>query len=278
MVWFKRSSHLLILATALTLGLAVHTPERVEAKSGSASPNSQLPEPGENYYQTGLSPEILVSSSFSPPRPPAGPTPVNTVSGGRRSGTPCIAKNDGLPIPLIPVANMGKTAVAQTVAEYPTISWYLPKITASSQEPAAVEFVLRDEKDQTIYSTSYALAQSNDDYVEAGIMSLTIPPFAKIPPLEIGKEYSWQLNVMCAQFDNSSVKYESEKIRLKRVAIDPAMESLIEEATPRERFALYQEADVWYDSLNTMLELLQQNPDDQELASAWDELLKSVGR
>ncbi|NES22590.1 MAG: DUF928 domain-containing protein [Symploca sp. SIO3E6] len=278
MVWFKRSSHSLILATALTLGLAVHIPEGVQAKLGFTSPNSQLPEPGENYHQTIPSPETLVSSSYTPPRPPGGPTPVNTVSGGRRSGTPCIAKSDGLPIPLVPVSNMGKTAVAQTVAEYPTISWYLPKITATTQEPAAVEFILTDENDQTIYSTSYALAQSNDDYVEAGIMSLTIPPFAKIPPLEIGKEYSWQLNVMCAQSDNSSVKYKSEKIRLKRVALDPVMASRIQEATPQERFALYQEADVWYDSLNTMLELLQQNPNDQELASAWDKLLKSVGR
>ncbi|NEP62909.1 MAG: DUF928 domain-containing protein [Symploca sp. SIO2G7] len=277
MVWFKRSSRLLILATALTLGLAAHVPEQVQAKSSSTSSSSQLSEQGENYHQTIPSPETLISSSFEPPRRPGGP-PVNTVSGGRRSGTPCIAKDDGLPIPLVPVSRTGKTTVAETVAEYPTISWYLPKITASSQEPAAVEFILKDENGQKIYSTSYALAQSDAGYVEPGIMRLTIPPFAKIPPLEIGKEYSWKLKVMCDQFDNSSVKYESQEIRLKRVAIDPALENLIQEATPQERFALYRQADVWYETLNTMLELLQQNPNDQELASAWDELLKSVGR
>ena len=174
---------------------------------------------------------------------------------------------------LIPASGMG-----ETVAEYPTISWYLPKMIVGDTEPAAVEFTLKDENGKKIYSTSYALAQSDEGFVEPGIMSLTIPPFAKIPPLEIGKEYSWKLKVMCSQFDSSGVRYESEEIPLKRVAIDPALESRIQQATPQERFALYQEADVWYEKLNTMLELLQESPDNQELASAWDELLKSVGR
>lgn len=132
--------------------------------------------------------------------------------------------------------------------------------------------------DKKIYSTSYALAQTEEGFVEPGIMSLTIPPFAKIPPLEVGKEYNWKLKVMCSQFDSTGIRYESEEIPLKRVAIDPTLERRIQQATPRERFALYAEADVWYETLNTMLELLEKSPNDQELASAWDKLLKSVGR
>jgi len=265
MIWFKRSSRFLILATALTLGVAVNFPGRVQAKLNSPSSSTQLPELGENTRQTP-SAEILVSSSYTPPRPPGGPSPLSTLSGGRR-GT-CIRKEDGLPIPLIPASRMGQT----TVAEYPTISWYLPKTTAE-----ALEFELNDERGQAIYSTSYALAQSDEGFVEPGIMSLTIPPFANIPPLEVGKEYSWKLKVICRQYDSSAI-YESKAIPLKRVAIDPTLEARIQQASLKERFALYQEADVWYETLNTMLDLLQKNPNNQELASAWDKLLQSVGR
>lgn len=268
MIWFKRSSRFLILSTALTLGLAVNVPGRAQAELSSPSLGSQLSELGENVSQTTASPETLVSSSFTPPRPPGGPTPVNIISGGRR-GT-CIQPEDGLPIPLVPVSGMG-----ETIAEYPTISWYLPKTTAEG-----VEFELHDANGEKIYSASYALERSDkankEEYVEPGIMSLTIPPFAKIPPLEIGKEYSWKVKVMCDRYD-SSARYELEGA-LKRVAIAPNLESLIQQATPQERFAIYEEADVWYEKLNTMLELLQDNPNDQELASAWDKLLKSVGR
>ena len=265
MIWFKRSSRFLILSTALTLGLAVNVPGRVQAELSSPALSSQLSELGENVSQTTPSPETLLSSSFKPPRPPGGATPVNIISGGRR-GT-CIKPEDGLPIPLVPVSGMG-----ETIAEYPTISWYVPKTTAE-----VVEFELHDADGEEIYSASYTLEQSNEDFVEPGIMSLTIPPFAKIPPLEIGKEYSWKVKVLCRR-DDSSAGYESDEIPLKRVAIDPNLESLIQQATPQERFALYEEADVWYEKLNTMLELLQNNPNDQELASAWDKLLKSVGR
>lgn len=264
MVLFKHSSRFLILATALTLGLAVNVPGRVQAQLNYPSLSSQLPEQGENSNQTKPSPENLVSSSFRAPRSSGDGVPINRESGGRR-GPQCM-KDNGLPVPLVPASGIG-----ETVAEYPTISWYLPKTTAQG-----VEFVLHDANGQEVYSVSYALAQSEEDFVEPGIMSLTIPPFAKISPLEVGKEYSWKLKVMCDRGDSSSFKYELGG-SLKRVAINPTLERRIQQATPQERFALYAEARLWYETLNTMLELQQKSPNDQELASAWDKLLESVG-
>ncbi len=264
MVLFKSSSRILILSTALTLGLAVNVPGLVQAKLNSPSPSTQLPEQGENLHQTTLSAETLLSSSFRAPRRSSGQgQPVNTDIGGTR-GPQCM-KHKTLPVLLVPASGIGKT-----VAEYPTVSWYLPETTAQG-----VEFVLQDANGQEVYSVSYALAQSEEGLVEPGIMSLTIPPFAKMSPLEIGKEYSWKLKVMCDRWESSSL-YELEG-RLKRVAINPTLEHRIQQATPYERFALYQEADVWYETLNTMLELQQESPNNKELASAWDKLLESVG-
>ncbi|NEP13357.1 MAG: DUF928 domain-containing protein [Symploca sp. SIO2C1] len=270
MVLFKPSSRFLILSTALTLGLAVNVPGRVQAQT-APSLSTQLSEQRENSHQTTHSPQTLLNSSFrAPERPPGQGQPVNTESGGRR-GPQCIEKEDGLPVALVPASGIG-----ETVAEYPTISWYLPKITGSIQEPAGIEFVIQDASGQQVYSASYALAQSEEGVVEAGIMSLTIPPFAKISPLEISKEYSWKLKVMCSRHDSSSFTYQLGG-GLKRVAINPILERRIQQATPQERFTLYKEADVWYETLNTMLELQQQSPNDKELASAWDKLLASVG-
>ncbi len=264
MVLFKRSSRFLILSTALTLGLAVNVPGRVQAQT-APSLSSQLPEPGENYHQTTPSAETLLSSSFRAPRRISGEgQPVNTESGGRR-GPQCM-ENNSIPVPLVPASGIG-----ETLAEYPTISWYLPETTAQG-----VEFVLQDADGQEVYSVNYALAQSEKGVVEPGIMSLTIPPFAKMSPLEIGKEYNWKLKVMCDRGDSSSFKYELGG-GLKRVTINPTLERRIQQATPQERVALYTEARLWYETLNTMLELQQESPNDQELASTWDKLLSSVG-
>jgi hypothetical protein len=98
--------------------------------------------------------------------------------------------------------------MGETVAEYPTIFWYMPKISPDADAPApAVEFVLKDANNQEIYSATYPLAKSAEGVVGApgGIMSLTV---AKGYPLKIGQEYHWELTVMCDSTDTDrSVRY-----------------------------------------------------------------------
>ncbi len=254
MAWFTRSSRFTLLAVALTLGLAVNVPAQVQAQSSPSSLSNNLANQGTN--------------SFRPPRGPGPGAPVNTFGGATRSDEPVgCNEGEGAPYALIPASGTG-----ETVAEYPTVFWYMPQTSAPE-----VEFVLKDANDNEVYKTTYVLAKSANDVEGApGIMSLTLPALANLSPLEIGQEYHWQLKFICdpknAESNNILVKG-----RIKRVALDPILARRVQLATPQQRVALYAKAGLWHEALSTMVELQRDRPNDANLAATWDNLLESEG-
>jgi len=248
MVWFKKSSPFTILAVALTLGLAVNLPVKVLAQLSFSSLSSEL------------------EKAFVPPFGTG--EPVNREGGGTRG--PCITGDKPLTA-LVPASGMG-----ETMAQSPTVFWYIPKISSDQVvSPApAVEFVLWDAKDQEVYSTRYRLPKSSEGVEGApGVMSLTIPD---VYPLKIGQEYHWQLTVRCNYLtpDHSEDTYVEG--RLKRVLPDPSLESRLQQANPQDRVALYAQANLWYEMLGTLVALRRDRPNDPYLAEAWNKLLVAV--
>jgi hypothetical protein len=251
MARFKGSSRFRVLAiallVALMLGFAVNIPARVQAQLQPDSLSNKLP----NQWE------------FTAPRNPDNPLPDNRQGGATRGG--CVNESDSL-IALVP-ASVGTTA-----AEYPTIYWYMPKISAST-----VDFMLRDENQQTVYSTKFALAKSDKGMVldTPRIMSLTLPAFSNLSPLKLGQEYQWSLILTCNPLDFSAQPFVEGKI--KRVEADPNLERRISQATPQERVALYAEARLWYETVATLVELQRDRPNSKDLKDAMDKLLTSVG-
>jgi hypothetical protein len=251
MARFKRSSRFRVLAIALTvalmLGFAANLPARVQAQLQPDSLSSKLP----NQWE------------FTAPRGPGNPIPLNRQGGATRSND-CLDIGDSL-MALVP-ASVGTTA-----AEYPTIYWYMPKTSAST-----VEFMLRDENQQTVYSTKFALAKSTKGMVldTPRIMSLSLPAFSNLSPLKIGQEYQWLLVLTCNPLNFSENPFVEG--RIKRVEADPNLERRISQATPQERVALYAEARLWYETVATLVELQRDRPNSQELKDAINKLLTSV--
>jgi hypothetical protein len=62
-----------------------------------------------------------------------------------------------------------------------------------------------------------------------------------------------------------------------RVRPDPTLAQRIQQATPKDRVALYANAGLWYETVATLVELRRARPNDNELAQAWNKLLNSVG-
>jgi len=248
MLWSKHLSRFTILAVALTLGLTTNLPAQVQAQLKPSSPSSKLPNQSKNSF-----------------RPPRTSTPVNTQGGATR-GEGC-QKGEIVPDLLVPVASQ----MRETVADYPTFFWYMPK--TSAQE---VEFRLQDESGKVVYTAKYALAKSAEGVVgDPGLMSLTLPAFANLSPLEIGKEYQWHVTLVCEVLDRSRDVVTEGSI--KRVAPDPALALRIQQATPQQRVALYKDAQLWYDAVSTLVELQRTRPDDANLPVTWDRLLSSAG-
>ncbi len=270
MAWFRRSSRfiILVLAVALTLGLAVNVPAQVQAQLKPPSLSSQLPN----------------QSNFRPPRTATG-DPTNTQGGATRGD--CIAEEKKFPAPLVPASGMG-----ETVAEYPTVSWYMPKTRA-----LAMEFVLsgpantqdantQDANTQEVYSVQYSLAKytegtDNDKnkFVvgSPGIMSFTVPTATGIPPMDIGQVYQWQLKLICSEPTDNSINIPPIEGEIKRVEPNPTLAARLQQATPQERVALYVEEKLWYNAVATLVELGRDRPNDPNLAAIWDKLLTSQG-
>ncbi|MEQ8969250.1 MAG: DUF928 domain-containing protein [Coleofasciculus sp. C1-SOL-03] len=255
MAWFTHSSRFTV-ALALTLGLVANVPAGVQAQLGGSSLNRDIPTEWEFTPPTGESDN---------------PIAINRQGGGTRG--PCI-KEDRPPIALVPMS------VGKTVAEYPTLSWYLPKNTAWG-----VQLVVKDAQGEEVYATKYAFAHytgqdSQGDEQQfvvgaPGIMSLTLPQLesSTLPP-EVGQEYSWELGLICDYNSPSSYVYVEGKF--ERVEPDPNLTRRLQQATPEQRVSIYANERLWYDTLNTLVELRRQRPNDPTLKAAWSKLLRSV--
>lgn len=247
MAWFTRSSRLTILALALTLSTSLNV--SAQPQSSSSSLGSQL------------------ESSF---RAPDRGLPNNRQGGASRGG--CFAKKEQRRLTaLVPVAG------GETNAEYPTVFWYMPRMSDINDEgtPGAapapeMEFTLRDANDQKIYSAKYPLTKYTDGNVGTpGIMSLTLAsPYS----LKVGQEYKWQLKVTCNAKGSDRSEDLSVDGLLKRVAEDPDLKLRAQQAPPEERIILYAKANLWYEMLANLVALRRDRPNDPTVVDAWNKL------
>lgn len=256
MDWMKRPSHLTRLAVALGLGLVVNVPagihfaELAQAQIPASPLNRSLPD----------------SWNFDPPKRgnPGG------TEGGATRGPDCgIPAGKQLTV-LGPKSFGEKEGVSFTSAAYPTLYWYLPQSAAKK-----LKFVLTDkEQDKVIYKVDFDITE------KSGIVSLKIPPFATASPLEVGKEYLWQLTLDCPSNKGPEPEPPFGSVAeglVRRVAPDPVLALQLQKATPEQRVTLYAKARLWHETLATLAELRRSRPGDRTLAAAWEKLLNSAG-
>ncbi len=165
------------------------------------------------------------------------------------------------PIPIIPTDK----EVQLTTTEHPTFFFYVPQTSAQVK---ALEFVLQedDESVEPLYKGIFTPAQ------QTGILSITLP--ANQPPLTIGKEYTWGFSMVCdAQNRDQDVYIEG---KIQRTEDENLAVQLGQTTTDLDRAVLFATAGFWEDALRTIATLRRQRPNDPEVKTYWDELLKSV--
>jgi hypothetical protein len=245
MVRMKYPLKLLPLSLALFLGLAATTsfPILVRAQSGQTS--------------TGQS----IAGNWNAFNPPNRGLPDGRQEGGGVRGGNCPNIQNKL-IALIPATNIGLT-----VAEYPTLYWYVPE-TASAETALAMEFVLQDEDGKEVYNSGKLPALGS-----AGIVSYTMPAKSS-KPLEVGKNYQWFFSIICNPDDRSGdVRVQGW---VKRVEKSLTLAQELEAASEKERPFIYARESLWFDTLSSLAQLQRQNPGNETFATKWEELLNSV--
>jgi hypothetical protein len=219
-------------------------------------------------------------ASVGQPTPPNNVgQPRNTVPGGPRfaqpredmeqspprsprSTTRGNCRNSGLnPINLTGLVPQNK--ISRTVSEYPTFFFYLPPTKAES-----AEFILLDPSGNQIYKQTLTVTNLS------GVIGVSIPANNNVPPLEVGKKYTWNFTVICEAEDRSADLLEIGTVR--RVELSADIRSELEKADPRRKTAIYAENGIWQDALSNLAAARRDRPSDTVLDADWESLLEAV--
>ena len=153
--------------------------------------------------------------------------------------------------------------IARTVSDYPTFFFYLPQPNAE-----LAEFILQDENNKLIYSQALTIKNLS------GVIGVSIPANTNVPPLEVGKKYTWVFSLVCDPEDRAADKVEKGTVR--RVELSADILRQLDAANPREKTVIYAENGIWQDALGNLAAARRANPNDKDLAADWESLLDSV--
>jgi hypothetical protein len=151
----------------------------------------------------------------------------------------------------------------RTVSDYPTFFFYLPQPNAE-----LAEFILEDENGNLIYGQALTIKNLS------GVIGVSIPANTNVPPLEVGKNYTWVFSLVCDPEDRSADKAERGTVR--RVELSADILGELENADPRRKTFIYAENGIWQDALGNLAAARRANPNDPVFKSDWKSLLESV--
>jgi len=156
-----------------------------------------------------------------------------------------------------------KNKIGQTVSDYPTFFFYLPQTDAE-----LAEFILEDQSGNQIYRQDLPIKNVS------GVIGVSIPANTNVPPLEVGKKYTWIFSLVCDPEDRSSDLLETGIVR--RVELSAEILRELENANPRQKTFIYAENGIWQDALSNLAAARRANPNDTDLPADWESLLDSV--
>lgn len=164
---------------------------------------------------------------------------------------------------LVPKSNFGTT-----VAEYPKFFFYIPDADVAGLE---AQFILLNEKKEEVYKKIITLKAKDSD----SIISIDLSPSPSLSPLEIGKSYTWEFDLVLNKTDHSSDPSVSGSIT--RVEANSEIKGILEKTLVLKQPGVYAANGIWYESLASLAQLRCTNPNDATIASDWQSLLQQVG-
>jgi hypothetical protein len=213
-----------------------------------------------------VAPKLAIADPTNPQiifKPPEGDSkPKKTALGGRRTNDKkCLQDTEpnssqtGLTA-LVPLDGTGSTT-----STHPTFWIYLPETTATK----ILLSVMEENPDGAIKHHSQAAFPIPP---QSGLISLKLPD--ETPPLEIGKTYKWAVILMCGKSLHPNDPVIEARINRIQASIPNQPENLIKKAI------WFGQQGIWYDFLESFAQAKQANPNDQEVKTDWQNMLKSL--
>jgi Domain of Unknown Function (DUF928) len=199
---------------------------------------------------------------------PSRGSPSKTRGGGVHGPCPAIALKESSLTALIPTVQVDGIPVAYgaTISARPTFWFYIP-YAYQSRLPA--EFVLIDEQEENVFNPIEV------ELIDVpGIIQITLP--ASSADLESGKVYRWVFSIMCDRTNRSGDV--SVNGWIERIVPDQALQSkLHSEVTASQRLSTYKENGIWFNTLETVIKILQEPQKISKGIEKWQNLLNSIG-
>ncbi|MDF5725611.1 MAG: DUF928 domain-containing protein [Rhizonema sp. PD37] len=149
-----------------------------------------------------------------------------------------------------------------TTVERPTLFFYIP------QNSARALLVVQDENYQTIYKQNFALQGLT------GIVNLNVRQ-STVPEQKIHKTYHWSFSVTCVR-TNPSQDFVLQG-SIQPIDPDPELKKKLATVDFRQRAAIYAMSGLFQDSLKTLAQLRREHPNDDDLKTDWEDLLRTAG-
>jgi hypothetical protein len=130
------------------------------------------------------------------------------------------------------------------------------------------EFILQDENRNLIYEQALTIKNSS------GVISVSIPANTNVPPLEVGKNYTWVFSLICDPDDRSADQIEKGTVR--RVELSADILGELENADLRRKTFIYAQNGIWQDALGNLAAARRANPNELVFQTDWESLLDSV--
>jgi hypothetical protein len=192
--------------------------------------------------------------------------PDSTAGGGTRG---CFASSQaGKSLTPLTPHNLklpnNEAVMPLTVQSHPEFFWYVPEAKAES-----VEFILSDEKGDTIYQAELAVPAT------AGIMSVSLPQEEKYA-LKEGTRYYWLVSLVCDRGRLDALASSSHIFvdgYIQRIEANSEIAQQIAQSPDANDYA---NAGIWQEALASFAHQRRDHPQDAAIAQDWHEFLESV--
>ncbi len=201
------------------------------------------------------------ANSFEPPAGKDMPRGGTAGGGSRPVASACSPSKNAVKSETLTALSPGRH-LGLTQSARPRLLVYVPQTTAQT-----MEFSLFDEQMNGVYQMN--LPVSN----RTGLISIELPENA--PSLVKDKPYYWTVALVC----NPEERTEDMVVGgwIERTELNDSLKQELAKVRGLERVSFYAKQGLWYDAVNTLLELQQTEPGNAAIAASWAELLKSVG-
>lgn len=190
--------------------------------------------------------------------------PARRVGGGTRG----LADSDVLPV----VAAIAPESTGFTVSEQPTLYWYL-------SEYWQVPFRFSLTYDDSEIGTNVSLEDSIDPVLDveikqpmSGIQAFDLADYDVALKPEI--TYRWAIFMVAEEARSNDLVTEAT---IKFSPADEELTSALNNASEQDKPQIYATQGIWYEAVDTLSELINQNPYELKFSQARSELLRQVG-